>query len=110
VTALHGKSLDQFFEQWLYRPGVPQVDWSWAVSTYNDDMVAVRLKQNQPLRYEDININMDIYLKDVAEPIRKNVDVIYNTKEYSFRVNGEVEKIVINPDNRVLIIDNYIGN
>jgi aminopeptidase N len=109
VTTLYGKPLDQFFEQWLYRPGLPQVDWSWDISTYDSDMIAVKLKQNQPLRYEDINLNMDIYLKGVAEPIRKNVDIIYNTKEYSFRVAGEVEKIVLNPDNRVLIIENYMG-
>ncbi len=67
----YGKDLDWFFQQWVYQPGFPRYNWSWAFTRLKDKYyVDINVTQTQsgsviysmPIQFQLTNTSMDTVL------------------------------------------------
>lgn len=100
---ISNKKLDWFFDQWLYQPGIPEVDIEWSYDA-KGKKIALILKTNKDLRFAyDLDIAVEYkdgkrkMLKDIFE-IDANSTVITKT----VNVDGIPVKIIPDPEYRLL--------
>ena len=98
-----GKSLDWFFNEWLYKGGHPEFEVSYA---YDDKakLVAVTAKQKQEVK--DLTplfrTPVEIFVATGKESRTERVEV--SEKEHTFHIplNAKPDMVVFDPDNWVL--------
>lgn len=104
MEAVSGRSLTQFFDQWLYQPGYPQLSWQWR---YDDAKKALRIvvRQQQPgdTRYV-LPVVFAIQKRAGQHPNKKlTVQLSEPTQEWTIPVKSKPFRVVINPDNNMLL-------
>lgn len=101
-----GKNLKQFFKQWLYQPINPIINTSCSFDS-KQKQLTIKLEQAQTgdIIY-DLPIEINYYMK--GNPTPKTIKVQLNKKEqiFSFPLNTAPEKIVIDPNNKLLSVMN----
>jgi aminopeptidase N len=92
-----GQDLEWFFQQWIFRGGVPEleVDWKYRKKENRLD-VTVRQKQGgQPYR---LNLEVIILDKKGESLVSKTLEISTNKQEYSIEGVGEKpEKMILDP-------------
>ncbi len=101
-----GQELGSFFTTWLYRPDLPKLDWSWR-QTGGDQRIGIRIKQAQMRAFDKLSVEVAIHITNRAEPILKTIPVNSLSKEYSYLVNGQVTKVELDPDRKLLFEGDY---
>jgi aminopeptidase N len=93
-------SLSGFFEQWLYRGGIPRVDgtWTWDARTRQ---VSVRLRQVQPGAPFALALDVGITLPG-AEPRVESLVFRDGLAELTLRADEAPTSVVLDPDVRAL--------
>jgi aminopeptidase N len=82
---ISGKNVESFFQQWLYRPGMPQVELGWRYDTGNKKLVVI-VEQLQDTAYQ---FPLDIEIKGGSSGILKQLDI--RKKKESFEITfGEM--------------------
>lgn len=104
-----GKSLKQFFKQWLYQPINPIINANWSFDS-KQNQLTIKLEQAQTgdMIY-DLPVEINYYMK--GNPTPKTIKVQLNKKEqsFSFPSNAEPEKMVVDPNNLLLSTVNYLN-
>jgi aminopeptidase N len=101
-----GKNLETFFKQWLYQPINPIINASWSFDAKQRKLILkLEQVQNSDMLF-DLPVEINYYTKGNASP--KTIKVQLNKKEqlFSFPSNSAPEKIVLDPNNKLLSIIN----
>lgn len=101
-----GKDLKQFFKQWLYQPINPSINANWSFDSKQKKLV-VQLEQTQTGdMLFDLPVEINYYIKD--NPTPKTIKVQLNKKQQSFIFPSNLapEKIVVDPNNKLLSVIN----
>ena len=97
AETVSGKELTWFFEQWLYRPGVPEIAVKWKA---DGKQVKIELKQLQEQIYQ-LPLELTIILKDGKQQTQK---IFLKEKEASIKMDlsGEPVQVIADPDIKLL--------
>ena len=102
-----GKNLKIFFKQWLYQPINPNIDLQWSYD-YNSKKINIHLTQTQLTDFNfDLPIEIACYLKDNTTPVVLKMNMNQKEIHQSFKINGSIVKVEIDPRN-VLLSSNTI--
>ena len=96
-----GQDLTAFFQQWLYRGGVPRVDgsWTWDAAT---KQVVVELTQSQP--GDPFQLPVEIGITDAGGKVRvERAELTARSGRFTFASEKEPEGLVLDPNVRVLM-------
>jgi aminopeptidase N len=95
------RELDEFFDQWLFRPGYPRLrvssQWDPARRT-----AIVVVEQVQSERWPTFRMPLTIELTTAGGPVRRQVEVDERREQYPFQVDSPPTGIVLDPDGWLL--------
>lgn len=96
-----GRNLSAFFQQWLYRGGIPRVQgtWRWDAAARS---IALELRQTQPGDAFDIPIDVGIVGADGVMR-RHAVRLSANSGRFTIAADAEPTQLLLDPDVRVLM-------
>jgi aminopeptidase N len=104
LEAKSGRNLEQFFEQWAYRPGVPhvKVTYQWHAES---QMVEVKIEQTQHIDAATpaFRFPLDLYFRSGGEVSRVTVEVNQRTDAYRRRFDTPPDLFVVDPDAGLLM-------
>jgi aminopeptidase N len=99
VEELSGRSFDQFFDQWLYRPHFPELNitYSWDESTKT---AKLNIKQTQPLTNEIalFNFPLKIRFKVGNETVDREIRVKEKAEDFLFKLDKAPTIVRIDPE------------
>ena len=96
-----GQDLTAFFQQWLYRGGVPRVEgsWTWDAAT---KQVVVELAQSQP--GELFQLPVEIGITEAGGKTRvERAELSGRSGRFTFAAEKEPEGLVLDPNVRLLV-------
>jgi aminopeptidase N len=91
------KSLEAFFDQWIYGTGIPQLKLTW---TAKPGRVTGTIKQVDVR--DDFSVAAPIEIRVGTRTIRKVVPTESGETTFSFPVTGVVSKVTLDSDNSIL--------
>ncbi|WP_037369503.1 M1 family metallopeptidase [Sediminibacterium sp. C3] len=101
-----GKNLEPFFKQWLYQPTNPVIQAGWQYDA-NQKKLKVVLSQTQSGDIIfDLPLEIAYYTKDNAKANILKVTFNKQQQTFEFDIKTPVEKLVVDPNNRLLGIVN----
>ena len=89
-----GKDLKQFFQQWLYTPGIPVLDIKWK---YNEKIKAIEISisQLQPVPFSfPIELN---YAKNKTSSLKKILNVSHGKESFSIPCDQKPMAVSLDP-------------
>ena len=92
-----GKDLKQFFHQWIFQAGQPELSLNWSFSNGKLD---VDLIQNQPERFV-FNLEVDLVYADGSKD-RMVIPIDRKQQKWTPQVSRKPVKIVLDPDSWLL--------
>ena len=98
-----GKNLSHFFEEWIYKPGFPELKGNWSYNK-KEKTITIKLDQAQAFRNSfHFPLEIGIYSGKNTEPMIKKFDV--EKKENIFKLAAETKpyKIVLDPNTWLLM-------
>ncbi|GAB4036068.1 M1 family metallopeptidase [Spirosoma gilvum] len=106
-----GKKLGQFFQQWLYQPGFPEIVWS---SSYDAAKKSLVIDVRQAQRTGNLfTIPLTFSLRDARgrELSRSSrLTLSQQSQTFTVPVASKPDAVVIDPDNTVLMRTTQMGN
>ncbi len=101
-----GKNLKQFFKQWLYQPINPTINANWSFDS-KQKQLTIKLEQTQTGdMLFDLPVEINYYIKDNPTPKTIKVQINKKQQSFSFPSNSAPEKIVVDPNNKLLSVIN----
>lgn len=99
-----GKDLKDFFEQWLYKPGALTLNGTWHYNAQKKE-VTIQLKQTQTDgSIFKMPVEVAIHTSKENQPlVIKTIQVNEKSNVYTFTVDSEPEKILLDPNSWVLM-------
>ncbi|MEZ5383940.1 MAG: M1 family aminopeptidase [Prosthecobacter sp.] len=105
VEEVSGLSFDQFFDQWLYHGGVPElkIDQSWDASS-KQAKITVRQTQklSEQVRLFRVPLPVSFKVAGHKEPLHFTMDVNKEVEDFHFVLPAQPELVRIDPDYTVL--------
>jgi aminopeptidase N len=98
VESVSGLDLDWFFEQWIYRPGVPELDVAWHYEAGTGEVV-VDVRQRQPLAYR---LTLELAVETGSQTVARSMNVSERQQSVRIRVPGEPTAIRYDPNVKLL--------
>jgi aminopeptidase N len=99
VEELSGKSFDQFFDQWVFRPHFPElnVSYAWEEQT---KIATLTVKQTQPLTNEIglFNFPLKVRFKVGSEMVDREIRVKEKAEDFSFKLAEAPTVVRLDPD------------
>lgn len=96
---ISGKNLSQFFQQWLYTPGIPQLDIKWSYSP-SEKRVSLSIQQMQKTPFQ---FPLEVVLKNAnGKLLSKTIQVSEPLNTYFLPVKENPSSIEIDPDMSLL--------
>jgi len=95
-----GENLAPFFDQWLYRGGVPRVSGTWSFDPAAQ-AVTVELRQVQPGAPFQVIVEVAVEMPDAARRVER-IDMSSASANATFAVAGEPVALVLDPNVRLL--------
>ena len=110
MEEVSGKNLQQFFQEWLYKPGFPILQGGWE---YNSRNKVLTIKINQIQSFDNsfvFPLDAGIYSKGKSDPYIKTLDI--NKKENIFKLHYEVkpDKVILDPGTWLLMKSEFKEN
>ena len=105
VEEISGLSFDQFFDQWLYHGGVPElkIDQSWdAASKQAKITVRQTQKLSEQVRLFRLPLPVSFKVAGRKEPLHFTMDVSKDVEDFHFVLPAQPELVRIDPDYTVL--------
>lgn len=105
VEEVSGLSFDQFFDQWLYHGGVPElkIDQSWdAASKQAKITVRQTQKLSEQVRLFRLPLPVSFKVNGRKEPLHFTMDVSKEVEDFHFMLPAQPELVRIDPDYTVL--------
>lgn len=96
ADSVSGKNLQPFFQQWLFTPGVPQLQlrWKWADGRLS---VTVQQQQHQPFVFP-----LTIGLMNSDQPVMLTFNITKATETFSVPLAAKPTGVVLDPDVNLL--------
>ena len=100
MEEVSGRRLDWFFDQWLYRPGVPvlEIEWTYASSSKADFQV----RQFGPTIYR-LPLEVEVVLRD-GRAVRGRIDVEGEYTSATLALPARPARVRIDPDGWLLML------
>jgi aminopeptidase N len=92
-----GKSLQQFFTQWLYTPGIPQLKIEWHYDK-SDKAVSIHVTQQQKTIFQ---LPLELKL-EADKPVFKTLHISTRSETFSIPMNALVQRIYVDPNTSLL--------
>ena len=95
--------LQNFFDQWLYKPGALKLNATWQ---YNKNKKELNLSLNQTQQDGSLfkmPIQVAIYLPNQKLPLIKTIAIADKATVSIISIDAEPEKVVIDPESWVLM-------
>ncbi len=99
IETASGRDFSNFFYQWLYQPGFPQLKFDWKQNGKNH--LFMHLKQMQPQYLFNFPVEIEIVYED-GNRETKELMIDSREKEFWFKMNQKVEAINIDPNVKLL--------
>ncbi len=105
IEELSGLSFDQFFDQWLYHGGVPELklEYSWDAER---KQAKLTVKQTQKVTSEVLLYRLDLpvrfWVKGQDKPVDFNVVLSKAEEDFHFSLSGAPELVRVDPDYTLL--------
>jgi len=94
-----GKDLRQFFDQWLYSPGVPKLDVQWSYDE-KSKTVALTVKQVQRKLFQfPLNIKLQSASGNSKEQL---INIAQQNQQFSIPVKEKPVQLILDPDASLL--------
>jgi aminopeptidase N len=102
MEEVSGQDLAWFFEQWLYRGGVPRVEGSWR---YDADgrRVEIELRQTQAGDPFRLPLAVALAVEGQTEPRVERIELRERTGQFTIAVDAEPQTVTLDPDLWVLM-------
>jgi len=98
-----GQDLSKFFDQWLYKPGTLKLDGTWQYSSKSKEF-SINLNQVQKDgSLFTMPIEVAIFFKDQSQPEIKTLKIDQKLNAFTFKVESEPVKIILDPNSWVLM-------
>lgn len=98
-----GKDLQQFFQQWIYQPGYPDLDIAWHREKHSDGsyivFVSIEQKQWNQFKFE---IPLEISLLTADNAILDTLFVLHERDQFTFALQQKPIELLIDPNNWLL--------
>jgi aminopeptidase N len=94
------KDLHQFFRQWLYTPGIPQLDIRWKYNR-KDKKVSITVNQIQSQPPFEFRLDLAIETKTAKEKMT-TLSITKRTETFSFGVTDPDVKLTFDPKTNLL--------
>lgn len=94
-----GRSLEWFFQQWVYEPGYPiyDVTWSW---NSNEKQLRVNVAQQQEKPVFRMPIDIEIKTGEVVR--RETIEINQRAQSFTFNAESKPTSLAIDPGEHVL--------
>jgi len=92
-----GKNLQEFFKQWLYTPGIPQLKMQWHYDQ-NDKAVSIQITQQQKTIFQ---FPLELKLES-DKPINKTLSISTRRETFSIPTSTPIHKIYLDPNTSLL--------
>lgn len=105
LTEASGVNMQPFFDQWIYKPGHPTVEYSWS---YDDASKTVNLvvkqtqDQSRGIPVYQFKTEVDVFFEGSAST-RVPVDLNLAEQTISFKVGAKPAALILDPDRDWLI-------
>ena len=105
IEEVSGLSFDQFFDQWLFHGGVPElkIDYAWDASS-KQARITVRQTQklSEQVRLFRVPLPVGFAIAGQKQPLRFTADVSKEVEDFYFPLPAQPELVRIDPDYTVL--------
>ncbi len=91
-----GKDLTQFFQQWLYQPGVPQLEISFFI---NKDEVAFKIEQKQK---DTFQVPLEVAFIGDNKTTFKTLTLENGNHDFIFQIDHIVKEVSFDPHKNLL--------
>ena len=104
AESVYGKSLNYFFQEWIYGENYPKykIEWSYTQNPASGNDVRVKITQSQNSNPSFFTMPADIKIKtnlgDTVLTVFNNSQV----QEFVFNIIGTPSEITFDPDNKIL--------
>jgi aminopeptidase N len=102
-----GQDLAPFFQQWLYRGGVPRIDATWTWDATSKQVTAV-LTQTQAGEPFSVPIDVGINVAGTTARVER-VELTGRTARFTFPADREPTSLVIDPGVKLLLAGRVVG-
>jgi aminopeptidase N len=101
LESASGRQLATFFDQWLRRPGYPELDVSWATDTASR---TISVSVIQGARFGAFEFPLRLALTDSAGAVRRVEFAVPAVRETRIRlpISGSVMNVIVDPDVQLL--------
>ena len=94
-----GRSLDWFFQEWIYGPGYPIYDASWR---WDEGAKQLRLRVAQKQEKQLFRMPLDVEIEQAGETRREVVQVDERDHTFTFKLNSKPRSVALDPGEWVL--------
>lgn len=94
-----GADLGWFFEQWLYRPGYPQVE---VAQSWDAEEGALRVRVRQGQRWEAFRFPLDLQAEGDGYSLRRTFEVRERESVFEWELPSAPRRVEADPDNEIL--------
>lgn len=101
LESASGRALDWFFDQWVYRPGFPELESEWTPAP-DGSKITLTVKQIQRAEWPVFRLPMEVEIRGPGGPARRRIDVTERSQSFTLSVDGPPSEVVIDPDGWVL--------
>jgi aminopeptidase N len=96
-----GRNLDSFFLQWVYRPGYPDLSWSWKMESGNRQ-IYLYLTQQQAFSVFDISPVIALYFRG-KKILLHTLEMHVRRAGYRFGVPERPDSVKLDPQQYILL-------
>jgi len=97
-----GKDLDWFFQQWLYKAGVPQLEVAWETGRNEDGKYDVELQVSQKQDIQLFYLPLEIQFKMQDFTVLDTIVIEEKEQKYFFTLNDLPQELTIDPSGWML--------
>jgi aminopeptidase N len=88
-----GEDLEEFFRQWLFVKGYPELKWNWK---YSKGKLRITIKQVQPQHIFDVPVEFGIVQNGVMKI--ETVELTEKSASVAYELESKPEKVLIDPE------------
>ena len=102
-----GLDLMPYFQQWLYRGGVPRIDATWQWNAASKQLTVV-LTQTQATEPFIVPVEIGFTVAGTAQRVER-VELVGRTGRFTFAADREPTSVVLDPDVKLLMDGRVVG-
>ncbi len=92
MEEVSGENLDEFFQQWIFTKGYPEIKWNW---TYKKGKVIIKLDQLQSHRL--FSFPLEIAIRNQGKDTVKTLQIDKASHTFKIKVDSRPDEVVLDP-------------